>query len=180
MYVKNIRILALCIASCIFICVALFADTSNDSLNELSNTLDSGNYESKIYILNGLYNRDALHPIGKDELLILIKALEKEKDWKIKVRIIHVLGKASDSKLVHDALIACLNNTKDESAGCIQQVACRALLDLGDTDAIDSIKRWLDYLENNKDLYVGTYDYVYKTSKECFVKLTAKKNGATK
>lgn len=113
--------------------------------------ISSEKYKTRNSALSRLNSYGDKHPLSTEFVDVLIIQLNREKDWRIKVKIVSALGKAEDKTSVLPTLIHCLSCRDDESSGSgmVPLIASLILSQIGNSSAVAPMRDWVEYLKNN-------------------------------
>ena len=131
--------------------VSRYAEKTGFDKETIILDISSGKYKTRNSALSKLNSYGDKQPLSKEFIDVLIVQLNREKDWRIKVKIISALGKAEDKTSVLPTLIRCLSCRDDESGefGMIPFIAALVLSQIGDSSAVDPVRDWVEYLKNH-------------------------------
>lgn len=150
------------------------ADEPN--LDDLKTRLSSPDYETRKSVVTELFHVGEKRPLKKEEVDLLLPHLKSDPDWRIKVRITHVLPYATNSDWVLQPLISALQDRDEHSSGTgnVPLSACEALVRLGDSRGLQPVEDWLHYLEAHQKVYGDLHDFLVTEAEKYFAELKSK------
>lgn len=114
--------------------------------------LESDDYRTRRTVLTELYNRGQTESFNKETIEYLIAYYGREKDWRLKVRALLVIGRrAKDKEQVIPFLIEILSYRDKETngLGVVPTFATLVLSEIGDVRVILPIQDWIRYLQTH-------------------------------